>query len=123
MTKRVLVIDDDESLRCLLQSCIEDLAGWQALTAASGREGIALAKSAQPDAILLDVLMPDMDGAAVFQALQTDTSACQIPVLFLTAQILPSDHRALLALGAAGVITKPFMPSDLLSQMAKHLNW
>ncbi|ASC70731.1 two-component system response regulator [Halomicronema hongdechloris C2206] len=107
-------------------SCKVALRIWrvgQALTAASGREGIVLAKSAQPDVILLDVIMPDMDGAAVFQALQNDTRAGKIPVLFLTAQILPSDHQTLLDLGATGVITKPFTPSGLLSQIAKHLNW
>ena len=66
-TKRILVIDDDDGVREIAQFCLEAAAGWEVLTAASGSEGLATAESEQPDAILLDVMMPDMDGATTFR--------------------------------------------------------
>lgn len=60
--KRILIIDDEDSIREILQYCLETVEGWEIFNAASGREGLAIAEACQPDVILLDVMMPDMDG-------------------------------------------------------------
>ncbi|NEQ11264.1 MAG: response regulator, partial [Moorea sp. SIO4E2] len=71
-TKRILVIDDDDGVREIIQFSLEAAAGWEVLTAASGKEGLAKAEADQPDAILLDVMMPELDGPATFRQLQAN---------------------------------------------------
>ncbi len=121
--KRVLVIDDEGDIREVTQVSLETVAGWEVLTASSGREGVAEARVDQPDAILLDVMMPGMDGLATHQQLQADPATRHIPVIFLTAKVLPGDRRRYIGLGAKGVIAKPFDPLKLPRQMAEALGW
>lgn len=96
---------------------------WQVLTALSGDEGMAQATQHQPDAILLDVMMPIRDGVAILADLQARPETQGIPVIFLTGNTEPSDRRQLYALGAKGVIMKPFEPLTLASQIAGFLGW
>ncbi len=93
------------------------------LVAGSGREGLAEAKVGQPDAILLDVMMPDMDGPTTFQRLQADATTRHIPVILLTAKVQAADHVRFAALGVSGVLAKPFDPMTLPSQVAEVLSW
>lgn len=123
MTKRILVVDDDPDIRDVAQLALRKFARWEVTAAPSGQEGLNLAKSASPDAILLDVSMPDMDGISVFEKLQSDPATQPIPVVLLTAKVLPSDRQRFAALGVAGVITKPFDPVTLSTQVAKLLGW
>lgn len=117
--KQILVIDDEDDIRKLIQTCLEIMGGWQVLTATSGSEGLLLAQAAQPDAILLDVMMPDMDGPTTFQQLQANPATKHIPVILLTARGRTANHHHLFAeLGVTGLINKPFNPHKLADQVA-----
>jgi two-component system, OmpR family, alkaline phosphatase synthesis response regulator PhoP len=121
--KRVLIIDDEETIQTVVKFGINMAAGWEVLTASSGPQGIQTAQAESLDVILLDVMMPEMDGIATFQALQTHPETEQIPVIFLTAKAQTSEKRQFNDLGVSGVITKPFNSLDLPGQIAKILHW
>ncbi|MBD6614351.1 response regulator [Komarekiella sp. 'clone 1'] len=121
-TKQILVIDDEDDIRQLIQTCLEIMGGWKVLTATSGNQGLLLAQSSQPDAILLDVMMPDMDGLTTFQQLQANQTTKHIPVILLTARGRTTDQRLFTQLGVRGIISKPFNPQKLAVQVAAALN-
>jgi len=121
--KRILVIDDAEDIREVAQVSLEVVGGWEVLTASSGREGVAKALAEQPDAILLDVMMPDQDGPTTFKQLQANHATRHIPVILLTAKALASDRRMFADLGVMSVIAKPFEPMFLAAQVAEALGW
>lgn len=123
MTKRILVIDDEMDIREVVCLSLEEFGGWQAAGAASGHQGLAQALVGSWDAIILDVSMPDMDGVTVFAQLQNHPKTRQIPVILLTAKVLPSDRDRFAQLGVAGVITKPFDPVQVWRQVALLLGW
>lgn len=122
-TKRVLFIDDEEDVRSLACFCIELEAGWEMLTASSGRAGIEIAEAEQPDAILLDAMMPDLDGLQTIAQLKANPKTQQIPVVFITAKAQASDRRRFYTAGAKGVINKPFDSLTLASQISGFLGW
>lgn len=122
-TKCVLIIDDEETIQKVVQFGICMAAGWTVLTASSGPQGIQTAQTQQPDVILLDVMMPDLDGIATFKELQSHPATDQIPVIFLTAKAQTAEKRQFNDLGVSGVITKPFNSLDLPEQIAKILHW
>ncbi|MDQ3282174.1 MAG: response regulator [Acidobacteriota bacterium] len=111
--KRVLVIDDEEDVRFVAQLSLGRVGEMSVIEASSGREGIALARIERPDFILLDMMMPEMDGAATFRALRDDAETASIPVVFLTAKAMASEVQRLIELGAKGVVLKPFDPMTL----------
>lgn len=121
--KRILVIDDAEDVREVAQVSLELVGGWEVLTASSGQEGVAKAVVEQPDAILLDVMMPDQDGTTTFLQLQANRSTQHIPVILMTAKVLPADSGQFAGLGIITVIPKPFEPLNLPSQVAEALGW
>ncbi len=123
MTKRILVIDDEDGVREIVKICLEATTNWEILTACSGPEGIEIALSEHPDAILLDVMMPSMDGPTTFKQLQTIAATCDIPTIFLTAKAQRSEQQRFRDLGVAGIITKPFLPETLAIDICKTLNW
>ncbi len=102
---------------------LEMVGGWEVLTAPSGREGLALAASTKPDVILLDVMMPDLDGVGTFRLLQADEATRHIPVILLTAKVMAADRRQLAELGVTAVLAKPFDPLTLGSRIAEMLGW
>ncbi len=120
--KSILVIDDEVDILRLIQTCLEVMGGWQVLIACSGNEGLRLAQNNQPDAILLDVMMPDMDGLTTFQQLQDNPSTRRIPVVLLTARGRSVDQGMFAELGVKGVLNKPFNPLKLADQVAAALN-
>ncbi|MGL5193579.1 MAG: response regulator [Chroococcales cyanobacterium] len=123
MNKRILVIDDEDGLREIIQFSLEVVAGWEVLTASSGREGIALAQLERPDAILLDVMMPEMDGPSTFQALKSHKTTEKIPTIWLTAKAQIREQQELIELGGAGAIFKPFKAESLAHEVRKILKW
>ena len=123
MNKRILVVDDEECIREIVQACLEDMGGWEVIVAASGKDGLLLAEAQRLDAILLDVSMPDMDGFVFFEALQENSATRAIPVILLTAKVLPDDQAQFKTMGVAGVITKPFDPEIISAQVAQILGW
>jgi two-component system alkaline phosphatase synthesis response regulator PhoP len=121
--KRILLIDDEDDIREIAQLSLEMMGGWQVVLANSGREGIEKAQTDEPDVILLDVMMPGLDGLATFQRLQADPVTQRIPVILLTAKVQSPDQRTFDQLGVSGLITKPFEPLTLAEQVAKILGW
>jgi CheY-like chemotaxis protein len=123
MNKRILVVDDEPPIQEVIQGCLEELADWEVWTASSGQEGLQLAQSGQPDGILLDVSMAEMDGVAVLQALKADSETALIPVVLLTARVQAADQAKFAELPIAGVIQKPFDPLALADQVADAFGW
>jgi|SRR5579875_953647 len=124
MTKRrILIIDDEEDIRTVAALTLETVAGWEVMTATNGREGIDRARQENPDAILLDVMMPEMDGPTTFGMLQATPETGHIPVLLLTAKVQAVDQQRFAGLGVAGVLFKPFDPLTLAAQIASILGW
>ncbi|MEO8890090.1 MAG: response regulator [Coleofasciculaceae cyanobacterium] len=121
--RRILVIDDEDGIREIIQICLEAVAGWQVFTAASGSEGLINAQSTLPDAILLDVMMPDMDGPTTFRQLRANAVTQDIPTILLTAKAKISEQQQFINLGVTGVITKPFKAQELVDQMRVILGW
>lgn len=122
-TKRILVVDNEEYIQEVAKICLETVAGWEVLTASSGKEGISKATDFHPDAILLDVMMPDMDGPTTFEYLQANPVTKTIPVILLTAKIQTSDRRRYAQMGLTSAIAKPFNPLELAAQVANALGW
>ena len=122
-SKRILFIDDEEDIKILARFCIESEADWEMLAASSGAEGVKIAETEQPDAILLDVMMPELDGLQTLEKLQTNPKTKHIPAIFITAKAQASDRRRFYAAGAKGVINKPFDSLTLASQIAGFLEW
>ncbi|AFY66385.1 response regulator [Geitlerinema sp. PCC 7407] len=123
MAKRVLIVDDETGIRKITEISLKAIAGWQVFEAASGQEGLAIAQTEQPDVILLDVMMPGMDGITTFQQLQANPTTQGIPVIFLTAKAQVSEQREFAELPITGVITKPFKALDLVQKMRSLLGW
>jgi CheY-like chemotaxis protein len=119
----VLVVDDNDDIRELAQLCLETVDGWAVLTASSGAAGIESARENQPDAVLLDIMMPGMDGLTTFQHLQSDESTRDIPVLLFTAKLQARDRQIWHGTAIRGTIAKPFDPMTLGTQVSKTLNW
>lgn len=121
--KLVLIVDDDDDIRDVVQVSLEEFAGWRTVTATTGVEGLRIAQTQKLDAILLDISMPDMDGFQLCEALQVEPETQRIPVIVLTAKVLPSDRDRLKALAVDGVLTKPFDPLTLWHEVAEILGW
>src|SRR6202020_3177483 len=123
MQHRVLIIDDEEDIREVAALSLETVAGWQVMTANSGAQGLARAIEHQPDAILLDVMMPGMDGPTTFRELRKNPATAKIPVLLLTAKVQGADQRRFADLGVEAVLFKPFDPLTLPAQISRALGW
>lgn len=121
--KRILIVDDEERIREVVRACLVKLAKWEAMTAASGAEAIQTATIEQPDAILLDVSMPGMDGIETFQQLQRNPHTQPIPVILLTAKVQPGEQAQYQQLGVAGLIIKPFDPVQISKEISALLGW
>lgn len=116
--KRILYIEDEPDLQWLVKHILESAGGFEVMVCGSGAEGLRKLEEFTPDLILLDVMMPEMDGFSVLRALRTRPENTAVPVVFLTARTQVGDEY--LALGANGVIAKPFEPSRLLEQVRAH---
>lgn len=113
---RVLVIDDEPDVRWLLRLSLERV-GHEVLLAEDGLRGVAMAQKQRPDAIVLDLMMPVMDGYGVLQALEKDERTARVPVVVLTAKAIPEEEDRVTAAGAVRFLTKPFDPSDLAREL------
>ncbi|AFL90046.1 response regulator with CheY-like receiver domain and winged-helix DNA-binding domain [Terriglobus roseus DSM 18391] len=120
---RILLIDDEDDIREVASLTLEATAGWEVITASSGASGIRAAIAEQPEAILMDVMMPEMDGPTTFREMQKNPLISQIPVILLTAKVQGVDQRRFADLGVAAVLFKPFDPMTLAAQIAQVLDW
>ncbi len=122
-TKRILVVDNEEYIQEVAKISLETVAGWEVLTASSGLEGIKKAEIDQPDVILLDIMMPEMDGMTTLSKLQANPATQAIPVIFLTAKVQASDRLRYAQMGMTTAIAKPFNPLELAREIANALGW
>lgn len=121
MTRHVLVVDDDDSIREVAKMTLQLLAGWQVTTAGSGSEALELLREWRPDAVLMDVMMPGLDGPSTVLSLRADPATADLPVIMLTAKDISADRRR--ELGLSGVLAKPFDPLTLSDEISKILGW
>lgn len=122
--KKVLIVDDEPYIREVAQISLETImTNWKIITADSGSAALVLANQEKPDAILLDVMMPGMDGIRTYQKLKADVNTQLIPVIFLTAKVQADDCDRYAKYGVAGTISKPFNPLTLALQMSQLLGW
>ena len=121
--RRLLLIEDNGDNRMLIKFALESKTDWKVLTATNGIEGINKAETERPDVILLDLVMPDLDGLTVYEVLRSNLFTCTIPVIFITAMVEAKVLARLEATLAAGIITKPFDITNLDTQIAKMCQW
>ncbi|WP_088892118.1 response regulator [Leptolyngbya ohadii] len=121
--KQILLIDDENRLARIVDVCLRRLGGWSVSIAGSGTEGLLHAETKRPDAILLDVMLPDTDGLHLLQQLRANPNTRSIPVILLTAKIDAVTPTQIQAFDIAGVIYKPFDPYKLADQVAEMLGW
>ena len=122
-TKSILLIDDEPRLAEVIAVCLESFKGWKVTVVNAGQKGLDLVETLNPDAVILDVMMPQMDGITVYQKLQANAATQNIPVIFLTAKVQTSDRTRFAQLGVAGTIAKPFDPVKIADQIAQVLGW
>lgn len=118
--KKILVIEDEPEMRRNLVTILR-LEKYEPLPAENGRVGLEIARREKPDLILCDIMMPELDGHAVVQALRTDSQLASIPFVFLTAKGEKSDQRSGMNLGADDYLTKPINKADLLASVRARL--
>lgn len=123
MSRKILIIDDEDDIREVAALSLESVAGWEVVMASSGAQGILRATEIQPDAILLDVMMPGMDGPTTFRELRKNPATSAIPVLLLTAKVQSTDQRRFADLGVEAILFKPFDPLTLSKQISDVLGW
>lgn len=120
---KVLLVDDEEDIRKIGSLSLEAIGKFEVSVASSAREALRLAEQEHPDVILMDMMMPEMDGLAALRELQAIPHLRAIPVVFVTAKVQTAEAQKYLALGARGVVPKPFdpmtLPADLLRILGK----
>ncbi|MEH1923670.1 response regulator [Nostoc sp.] len=123
MSRNILIVDDEEDVQAIAKLGLEMGAGWNVLTACSGREALNIAANSKLDVILLDMMMPDMDGRTTLQQLKANPVTKSIPVILLTAKVQESDRESFHGLDVAAVFAKPFRPLKLAAQISEALGW
>ncbi len=113
MIEKVLLVDDDPDIRMIGELALASVGGWTTYVAGSGAEALRLAGEHLPDVVLLDVMMPEMDGPTTLERLRATPATAGIPVIFCTAKAQRHEVEYFRSLGAAGVIAKPFDPMTL----------
>jgi two-component system OmpR family response regulator len=119
--RKVMLVDDEDDIRTVGNLSLSRVGGWQTVLASSGAEALVKGAAERPDLILLDVMMPGMDGPTTFGRLRAQEATAQTPIIFMTAKIQKQEVARYMELGAAGVIGKPFDPMTLPSEIKKLL--
>jgi CheY-like chemotaxis protein len=117
--RKVMLVDDEDDIRTIGNLSLSRVGGWQTVLASSGAEALEKAAAEKPDLILLDVMMPGMDGPTTFGRLRAQEATAHTPIIFMTAKIQKQEVARYLELGALGVIGKPFDPMTLPAEIRK----
>lgn len=115
--KRILYAEDEPDIQAVAKLALEMVGGFEVLICGTGAEALDRVKAYAPELILLDVMMPGMDGPTTLQRLRADPATADIPVIFLTAKVQPTEVAQYQSLGALDVIAKPFDPMTLAAQV------
>ena len=115
--QRILYVEDEPDIQAVAKLALEMVGGFNVKICSSGEEAVREAEAFAPDMILLDVMMPGMDGPSTLKALRTLPALADIPVAFMTAKVQPAEVALYRTLGARDVIAKPFDPMALASQV------
>jgi two-component system, OmpR family, alkaline phosphatase synthesis response regulator PhoP len=115
--KTIVLIDDEEDIREVAALTLETMGDFKVFAAANGFDGVELVAAVQPDAVLLDVMMPDIDGPTTLGLIREREVTREIPVIFMTAKVQASDRRSLSSMGVSGIISKPFDPMNLAAEV------
>ena len=113
----ILLVDDDPAVRAVTEASLRVLGGFVVTSAPGGAQAIELCRGSRFDLVLIDVMMPLLDGPATIRAMKTENLLDTTPFVFLTAKVHPEAQDALLSLGATRVIAKPFEPEALVEQI------
>jgi two-component system, OmpR family, response regulator len=117
--QRVLYVEDDLEIQSMAQVALEMIGGFTVHVCSSGKQALIEAENFAPDMILLDVMMPDLDGPDTLKGLREQAALDDVPIAFMTAKVQPNEVAHLKSLGAMGVIAKPFDPRTLCDQLRK----
>lgn len=115
--KKIMHVEDDPSIQMVARVALEAVGGFTVATCGTGQDAIQQYPLFQPQLILLDVMMPGMDGPSTLKQLQTQYDLSQVPVVFMTAKVQSSEIESYIALGASDVVVKPFDPMTLSAQI------
>jgi CheY-like chemotaxis protein len=115
--KKIMAVEDEPDIRMVLEVALRDVAGFELEVCSSGARALEVGPSFQPDLILLDVMMPEMDGPQTLEALRKLPETGDTPIIFLTAKVQPQEVARLREMGAIGVIAKPFDPMSLADEV------
>lgn len=121
--KCILIVDDEEDARSIAQLALQMQTDWTILLADCGQAALSIADAQQPDVILLDMMMPDMDGRTTLQKLKSNSTTRSIPVILVTAKVQPSEQHHFPDLEVAAVFAKPYRPLQLAGEINKALGW
>lgn len=110
---KVLIIDDDDDIRLIARMSLDRMGGMDVIDASGGADGVRKAQQEHPDVILLDMMMPAMDGSETLKALRSEPATALTPVIFLTCKTAGAEVERMIGLGALGVLIKPFDPRTL----------
>lgn len=117
--QNILCVDDEPDVLSVAKMCLKKVGSFSVTAVGSGKMAIESVAQAKPDAILLDVMMPEMDGIATLQLLRQNLALSDVPVIFMTARVQPSEIKDYLTQGANGVIAKPFNPMTLAGEITE----
>lgn len=123
MSKCILVVDDEEDARSIAQLALQMQTNWTILLADCGQAALNIAAEQHPDVILLDMMMPDMDGRTTLQYLKANPETQEIPVILVTAKVQPADQVSFAELNLAAVFAKPYRPLQLADEITRALGW
>jgi two-component system OmpR family response regulator len=116
--RHILCVDDEDDILEVTKLCLESIGGFRVTCCDSGTKIVSVVESEKPDLILLDVMMPSMDGPSTLKLLQQSTEPPHVPVVFMTARVQPAEVSEYLSLGAVGVVAKPFDPMQISAQVS-----
>lgn len=119
---KVLIVDDEADIRRIGELSLQSVGGWDVLLAENGAEGMETARAQKPDLILMDMMMPEMDGLTVLRKIRKDPELEAMPVIFMTAKVQRDEVARYVEAGALGVVHKPFDPMTLPDEIRRILN-
>lgn len=123
MTRLALVVDDEPDIREIARLALEEVAGWRVVEVSNGEEALEVAAEEQPDVVLLDVMMPGLDGPSTARRLASDPRTRHLPIVLLTARVGSVEVAKLRSGPVAAVLAKPFDPMTLADDVSEVLGW